>query len=127
MARDCPVTGKKPMYGNSVSHSFRHTRRRWNVNLQTATIMVDGKMKRVRISTSALRNLRKTAKANPVVAKPVDEKVKETKVEATEVKKETVEEKVKEKKMEATEEKTETPEAKEEAATEEKVEAEKAE
>ena len=63
MSRICPVTGKKPMYGNNVSHSMRHTRRRWNVNLQTATIMVDGKKQRVRLSTSALRNLRKSSKA----------------------------------------------------------------
>lgn len=71
MSRVCPVTGKKPMYGNNVSHSFRHTRRRWNVNLQTATIVVDGKKQRVRLSTSALRNLRKTSKTtNKVEAAP---------------------------------------------------------
>ena len=62
MSRICPITNKKPMYGNNVSHSMRHTRRRWNVNLQNATILVDGKKQRVRISTSALRNLRKSAK-----------------------------------------------------------------
>ena len=69
MSRVCPVTGKKPMYGNSVSHSFRHTRRRWKVNLQTTTIVVDGKKQRVRLSTSALRNLRKSAKTTAEAAK----------------------------------------------------------
>ena len=73
MSRVCPVTGKKPMYGNSVSHSFRHTRRRWNVNLQTTTIVVDGKKQRVRISTSALRNLRKSAKTTTSTTTPAAE------------------------------------------------------
>ena len=76
------------MYGNNRSHSLRATRRRWNVNLQKATIMVDGKKTTVRISTSALRTLRKNNKglnANPVVApkeaevKPVEEAVAEVK------------------------------------------------
>lgn len=52
------------MYGNNRSHSLRATRRRWNVNLQKATIMVDGKKTTVRISTAALRTLRKNNKAN---------------------------------------------------------------
>jgi large subunit ribosomal protein L28 len=64
MSRKCPLTGKKPMYGNNVSHSMRHTRRRWNVNLQTVTI--DGKKQR--ISTAALRTLRKNAKAKEAAA-----------------------------------------------------------
>lgn len=63
MSRKCPVTGKGPMFGNNVSHSMRHTRRRWDVNLQTTTIVVDGKKQRVRLSTKALRTLRKNAKA----------------------------------------------------------------
>ncbi|MFA6829923.1 MAG: 50S ribosomal protein L28 [Bacilli bacterium] len=64
MSRKCPVTGKGPMYGNNVSHSMRHTRRRWDVNLQTTTIMINGKMQKVKLSTNALRTLRKNAKAN---------------------------------------------------------------
>ena len=34
MSRVCDVTGKKPMFGNNVSHSHNKTRRRFNVNLQ---------------------------------------------------------------------------------------------
>ena len=30
----CDVTGKKPMFGNNVSHAHNKTRRRFNVNLQ---------------------------------------------------------------------------------------------
>lgn len=81
MSRTCPLTGKKPQYGNNRSHSLRATRRRWNVNLQKATIMVDGKKTTVRISTAALRTLRKNNK----VAKPVIAPKAETKVEAAPV------------------------------------------
>ena len=62
MSRKCTLTGKGPMSGSNVSHSMRHTRRRWNVNLQNTTIVIDGKKTRVRISTAAMRTLRKNAK-----------------------------------------------------------------
>lgn len=73
MSRTCPITGKKPMSGKNVSHSMRHTCRRWNVNLQTTTIAIDGKKQRVRISAAGLRTLRKNAKAQ---ATPVAEEAK---------------------------------------------------
>ncbi len=34
MSRICDVTGKKPMFGNNVSHANNKTRRRFNINLQ---------------------------------------------------------------------------------------------
>ena len=34
MSRVCDVTGKKPMFGNNVSHANNKTRRRFNINLQ---------------------------------------------------------------------------------------------
>tara|TARA_B100001750_G_scaffold86176_1_gene67991 strand:- start:1346 stop:1582 length:237 start_codon:yes stop_codon:yes gene_type:complete len=34
MSRICDVTGKKPMFGNNVSHAHNKTRRRFNINLQ---------------------------------------------------------------------------------------------
>lgn len=58
MPRVCSVSGKKAMSGNKRSHSLRATRRKWNVNLQKATIMVDGKPTRVRISARALKSLK---------------------------------------------------------------------
>ncbi|MEJ2678764.1 MAG: 50S ribosomal protein L28, partial [Gemmatimonadota bacterium] len=33
MARECYVCGKKPRFGNNVSHANNKTRRRWNPNL----------------------------------------------------------------------------------------------
>ena len=35
MAKVCECCGRGPATGNAVSHSNRHTRRRWNVNLQS--------------------------------------------------------------------------------------------
>ncbi len=61
MSRKCPVSGKGPMSGNTRSHAMNASRRKWNVNLQKATIMVDGVPTQVKISARALRTLRKNA------------------------------------------------------------------
>ena len=62
MSRVCAVTGKKQMSGNNRSHSLRATRRKWDVNLQTVTMMVDGKPQKVRVSARGLRTLKKQGK-----------------------------------------------------------------
>ncbi len=49
------------MSGNNRSHSLKATRRKWSVNLQKATIMVDGKPTRVRVSARALKTLKAQA------------------------------------------------------------------
>ena len=59
MSRRCQVSGRGPMYGNTRSHALNSSRRRWNVNLQKATILVDGKPTKVKISARELRTLRK--------------------------------------------------------------------
>ena len=61
MARKCDISGKGPMSGNTRSHALNSTRRKWNVNLQKATILVNGKPQTVKISARALRTLRKSA------------------------------------------------------------------
>ena len=58
MSRVCEISGRGPLSGNNRSHSLRATRRKWNVNLQTVTLMVDGKPKKVRVSARALRSLK---------------------------------------------------------------------
>ncbi len=55
-------TQRKPLFGNKRSHSLRSARRRWNVNVQTATIMVDGKPTKVRISARELKTLKAQGK-----------------------------------------------------------------
>ncbi len=57
------TTGKrKPLFGNKRSHSLRSSRRKWNVNTQKATIMVDGKPTKVRISARELKALKAQGK-----------------------------------------------------------------
>ena len=58
MSRVCAITGKGPLTGNKRSHSLRATKRKWNVNLQTVKVMVDGKPKKIRISARALKTLK---------------------------------------------------------------------
>ncbi|GAC41669.1 50S ribosomal protein L28 [Paenibacillus popilliae] len=55
MARKCYVTGKKPGSGNHKSHANNKSRRSWGVNVQKVRILVDGKPKRVYVSTRALK------------------------------------------------------------------------
>ncbi|MEI6237281.1 MAG: 50S ribosomal protein L28 [Candidatus Saccharibacteria bacterium] len=55
----CDITGKGKQFGNSVSFSQRHTKKVWKPNLQTKTIVVDGRKVKLRISTQAIRTLKK--------------------------------------------------------------------
>lgn len=59
MAQQCELCGKKPTTGNNVSHSNRHTRRRFNLNLQNKRFMVGTQTRRVRICTGCLRTVTK--------------------------------------------------------------------
>lgn len=64
MSRVCPITGKGPLSGNTRSHSLRTSRRRWNVNLHTYQVMINGKPYKVRMSARAYRTLNKSPKEN---------------------------------------------------------------
>ncbi len=57
--RVCDITGKGKQYGNNVSFSQRHTKKVWEPNLQKKTLVVDGKKVTLKISTQALRTLKK--------------------------------------------------------------------
>ena len=50
---------KGKQYGSNVSFSQRHTKKVWKPNLQAKTLTIDGKKVKVKISTSALRSLKK--------------------------------------------------------------------
>lgn len=57
MARKCYITGLGTVAGNSRSHSLHATRRSWKANLQKVRIIDEnGKIKRVYVSTRALRS-----------------------------------------------------------------------
>ncbi|HEU5004957.1 MAG TPA: 50S ribosomal protein L28 [Candidatus Saccharimonadales bacterium] len=55
----CEITGKGKQYGNNVSFSQRHTKKVWKPNLQTKTLVVDGKKVKMKVSTQAIRSLKK--------------------------------------------------------------------
>jgi large subunit ribosomal protein L28 len=57
--KKCELTGKGKQFGNNVSFSQRHTKKVWEPNLQKKTLFIDGKKIRMKISTSALRTLKK--------------------------------------------------------------------
>jgi len=50
---------KGKQYGSNVSFSQRHTKKVWKPNLQNKTLTIDGKKVKVKISTNALRSLKK--------------------------------------------------------------------
>lgn len=53
MSRICQVTGRKPAFGNNVSHSHRKTRRRWNPNIQNKRFWVPNEKRWVTLTVSA--------------------------------------------------------------------------
>jgi large subunit ribosomal protein L28 len=55
----CDITGKGKQFGSNVSFSQRHTKKVWKPNLQTKTVIVDGKKVSLKISTQAIRTLKK--------------------------------------------------------------------
>lgn len=70
MARVCSKTGKKTVFGNTRSHSLRHTRRTWKVNLQKKRVFdpATGKYTVMKVSTSYLRTLAKRMQKGQSVA-----------------------------------------------------------
>ena len=57
MSRVCDITGKKPMFGNKVSHAHNKSRRRFNINLQKKKFWLPDEKRYVtlRISTRGMR------------------------------------------------------------------------
>lgn len=66
MSARCDVCHRKPMYGHNVSHSNRKTNRRFNLNLQSRRLLIDGEMKRVKICTRCLRTMVKVPKVRKI-------------------------------------------------------------
>jgi large subunit ribosomal protein L28 len=56
MAQQCEICGKKPQFGNRISHAHNVTKRRWNVNLRPVHARVGAATKRIRVCTSCLRS-----------------------------------------------------------------------
>jgi large subunit ribosomal protein L28 len=67
--RKCDITGKGKQFGNSVSFSQRHTKKVWEPNLQKKTFIIDGKKVKLKVSTQAIRTLKKKGLLAPVLPK----------------------------------------------------------
>lgn len=52
MSAHCQVTGRKPSFGKSVSHSHRRTNRRWNPNIQRRRYYLPSEDRYVTLSVS---------------------------------------------------------------------------
>jgi large subunit ribosomal protein L28 len=66
--RVCDITGKGKQFGNNVSFSQRHTKKVWEANLQKKTMVIDGKKVTLKVSTQALRTLKKKGLLTPATA-----------------------------------------------------------
>ncbi|KAA8720926.1 50S ribosomal protein L28 [Corynebacterium spheniscorum] len=57
MSAICQVTGRKPSFGKSVSHSHRRTSRRWNPNVQRRRFYLpsEGRTITLNVSTKGLK------------------------------------------------------------------------
>jgi len=56
MSRVCEICGKGPMVGYNVSHAHNKTKRVWYPNIQKIRVVVDGKVKRMRVCTRCIRS-----------------------------------------------------------------------
>lgn len=61
MSAHCRLTGVKPVFGNTVSHSHRRTRRRWDPNIQSRRYWLPSENRYVRLtlSTRAIKTVDK--------------------------------------------------------------------
>lgn len=65
----CDITGKGKQYGSNISFSMRHTKKVWKPNLQKKTFVVDGKKVTMKLSTQAIRTLKKKGVLSPQTTK----------------------------------------------------------
>lgn len=56
MAQVCEICGKRPVYGNRISHAHNVTKRRWNPNLRRVRAIINGAHKTIRVCTSCIRS-----------------------------------------------------------------------
>ena len=68
MSRVCQVTGKRPLVGYNVSHSNRHTKRRFEVNLRDKRFWLENERRwiTIRVSARGMRRIDKLGLATVV-------------------------------------------------------------
>ena len=59
MSAHCQVTGRKPSFGKTVSHSHRRTSRRWNPNIQRRSFYLpsEGRSITLNVSTKGIKTI----------------------------------------------------------------------
>ncbi|MCE5259982.1 MAG: 50S ribosomal protein L28 [Chloroflexi bacterium] len=60
MMAKCDMCGKGPQFGHNISHSKRHTNRRWMPNIQPVRLVVNGQERKYNLCTRCMRTLSKT-------------------------------------------------------------------
>jgi large subunit ribosomal protein L28 len=77
MARRCQLTGKEPQFGHNVSHSNRKTNRRFDPNLQKATLYSDSLHRKIplRVCTRALRTVSRAGGLDAFLLRADDSKL----------------------------------------------------
>ena len=68
MSRVCQVTGKRPLVGHNVSHSNRHTKRRFEINLKMKRFWIEDEKRWItlRVSARGMRRIDKLGLATVV-------------------------------------------------------------
>ena len=60
MSKVCEICGRGKMAGKNISHAENKSNRTFELNLQTTTVEVDGKQKKVKACTKCIKTARKT-------------------------------------------------------------------
>ncbi|MBC8390126.1 MAG: 50S ribosomal protein L28 [Actinobacteria bacterium] len=56
MSKKCDICGKKPLSGNTVSHSHKKTKRVFKPNIHKTKVEYKGKVKTINICTKCLKS-----------------------------------------------------------------------
>ena len=56
MSKKCEICGKGQVSGNTVSHSNIHTRRKWNLNIQTVRVNENGTVRKINVCTRCIKS-----------------------------------------------------------------------
>ena len=56
MSKKCAICGKGQVSGCNVSHSNRHTKRKWNANIQSVRVEENGTVTRQNVCTKCIRS-----------------------------------------------------------------------
>ncbi len=59
----CEMCGKKPQFGHNVSHSMRHTKRKFKPNIQKTKVLRHGRFVTIKVCAKCLKTLNKDVKA----------------------------------------------------------------